>query len=92
MKNSLEDLHNYLMIQVEALGDPQLRGQELRNAISRANATANVANKIIENSRTMLDASKLMAEYGLRADGQSRVALPAPLKPGDARKKGNGAA
>ena len=63
MKNSMLDLHNHLMARMEELGDEELEGEKLDGALRRAEASVKVAGAMIDNSRLVLDARKLIAEH-----------------------------
>lgn len=63
MKNSLTDLHDHLMAQVEALRDESLKGDELAEEVERSKAVSAVAKQIIDNSKTVLEAKKLEIEH-----------------------------
>ncbi|MCY4479128.1 MAG: hypothetical protein OXB97_04485 [Rhodospirillales bacterium] len=80
MKNTLTDLHNHLMAQVEALRDDSLEGDDLKSEIERSKAVSAVAKSIIENSRNVLEAKKLQID-------QSRgpVSIPRMLTGDDGR-------
>ena len=56
MKNSLTDLHNHLIAQVERLSDEALEGSGLAREVKRAEALAKVAAAIIQNARVVLHA------------------------------------
>jgi len=56
MKNKLIDLNNHLFMQLERLGDEDLKGKELIEEINRAKALSNVSNQIIQNGRLALNA------------------------------------
>jgi hypothetical protein len=58
MKNHLTDLNNYLFEQLERLNDEDTVGDELKEEIFRSEAIANVAEKIIDNAKLVLDAAK----------------------------------
>lgn len=72
MKNTLNDLNNYLFEQIERLNDDELSEDQLEKEIKRSEAVQKVARTIIENGQLALSAKKHMDEYG---QGQS-VELP----------------
>ena len=43
MQNKLTDLNNHLFAEIERLGDEELKGEELTQEISRAQAVCSVA-------------------------------------------------
>jgi hypothetical protein len=57
MKNKFTDLHNHLFMEIERLGDEDLKGEELTQEIVRAKAICDVAGQIIANGKLVLDAS-----------------------------------
>lgn len=59
MNNTLGDLNNHLFAQLERLNDEEIKGEELKEEISRSKAVASVATKIIENGTLVLAAAKL---------------------------------
>lgn len=63
VKNSLIDVHNILMEQMERLMDADTP-EEIEKEISRSKAVADVSKVIVDNSKTMLDAVKTGLEYG----------------------------
>ena len=67
MKNTLEDLHNYLFEQIERLNDEELSQEELDKEIKRAGAISKVSSQIVRNASVMLDAKKVNLEYGYAA-------------------------
>jgi hypothetical protein len=60
-RNKLLDLNNHLFAQLERLSDEELKGDELKEEISRSKQVALIGDKIIQNSRVLLDAKKLYA-------------------------------
>lgn len=65
MKNSLEDLNNYLFECIERVIDDDLSPEELDKEIKRSSAVQNIAKNIIENSKLALDAKKHFDQYGI---------------------------
>lgn len=64
MKNKLGDLHNHLFAQLERLSDEDLKGEELKDEISRSKAVTAVAKEIVSNGRLALEAEQFKREYG----------------------------
>lgn len=62
MKNTLGDLNNHLFAELERLSDEDLKGDALKEEISRAKLVTNVAERIIDNANTILEAEKFKAE------------------------------
>lgn len=61
IKNTLTDVHNMLMEQMELIRDCE-SAEELNKEIQRSKAMSDVAGQIISNGRLMLDAAKLSNE------------------------------
>ena len=62
-RNSLMDLHNILFETLERLNDADEDDYEYE--IEKAKTITCVAKVMVDNSRTMLQAQELRAEYGL---------------------------
>lgn len=62
MKNSLIDLNNHLFAEMERLGDEDLKGDELKAELERANMISGVARAIIDNANTVLRAAKFQED------------------------------
>ena len=73
MRNTLVDLNNHLFAEIERLGEEDLKGEDLKEEIKRADAIAKIGSSIIENANTVLRTVDLMLEYGV--SGQ----VPDPL-------------
>lgn len=56
MKNSMLDLHNHLFAQLERLSDESVKGDHLREELSRAKAVMGVADVLVNNAALMLEA------------------------------------
>ena len=64
-RNSLLDLHNLLFEQMERLNDEDLTDEQLDKEIKRSKAMGDIAKVAVDNSKTILEAQKYQAEYGL---------------------------
>lgn len=62
MKNTLGDLNNHLFAQLERLSEEDLKGEELKEEITRAKAVTDVATKIIANGNLVLQGQKYMKD------------------------------
>jgi hypothetical protein len=65
MKNKITDLNDHLFAELERLGDESLNGEDLEGDINRAKALSQVADRIIDNARLVLEATELKFEYGV---------------------------
>lgn len=76
MKNKLSDLNNHLFAQLEKLGDDDLNGEKLAQEIERSKAITDLSDKIIDNAKMTLQATKLV--YDMSSKGmQTPDGLPA---------------
>ena len=64
MRNTLVDVHNILMEQLERLNDDELTEVNLDLEIKRSVAMTNIASSIAENANTVIRANKLQYEMG----------------------------
>lgn len=64
MKNTLNDLNNYLFEAIERLNDDDLSEEQLDKETKRSEAVQKVAKTIIENGQLALQAKKHLDEYG----------------------------
>ena len=64
MKNTLNDLNNYLFECIERLTDDALSEEQLDREIKRSGAVQNVAKNIIDNASLTLQVIKHYDEYG----------------------------
>lgn len=68
MKNKLSDLNNHLFAEIERLSEEDLKGEELKKEIDRANALACVAKEIVAGGSLILKAHKAMGDGMLGAN------------------------
>ena len=67
MRNGLTDLNNHLFEQLERLNDDELKGEALKEEITRSKMIEDVAKQIINNGRLVLDSQKFIDDR-LNAD------------------------
>lgn len=67
MRNGLTDLNNHLFEQLERLNDDELKGEALKEEITRSKTIEDVAKQIINNGRLVLDSQKFIDDR-LNAD------------------------
>ena len=60
MKNTLGDLNTHLFLQLERLNDEDVKGENLKEEITRAKAVSLIAKQIIDNGTLVLEAKKMM--------------------------------
>lgn len=68
MKNTLQDLNNYIFEAIERLEDDELTEEELDLEIKRSEAVTKIAGTIISNANTQLQALKHADEYGYKGE------------------------
>lgn len=59
MRNTLNDLNNYLFAQLERLDNEEMDSDQLADEINRAKAITLVSNQVIQNANLVLEAKKL---------------------------------
>lgn len=76
MKNTLEDLNNYLFGQIEALSDPEISDEQLEREMKKAEGITKLGGQIVQNAKLQFDAIKLRAEY----EGMQNIKMPKLLE------------
>ena len=61
----LNDLHNVLMEQIQRLMEAET-DEELETETKRAKAVGDVAKNVVDNTRNMIEATKMALEYGYK--------------------------
>ena len=74
MKNSILDLHNHLFAQLERLSDESVKGDELREELSRAKPVMGVADVLVQNAALMLEVEKLKSKTN-----ETEITIPSVL-------------
>ncbi|WP_430010235.1 hypothetical protein [Methylophaga lonarensis] len=64
MKNKLTDLNDHLFTEMERLCDEDLKGDALKDEISRARAVSAIAANIISNANTAIEGERLRRDGG----------------------------
>jgi len=80
MRNTLEDLNNHLFMQLERLGEEDVKGEELQEEIARARAVSDIATQIISNGSLVLKAKTFVEEYGYGTFKKEPKKMPPMLK------------
>lgn len=78
LKNTMSDLNNHLFAEIERLGDEDLKGDDLKEEIERAEALSKISGQIISNG-----ALALKAEIVKTGSLPSNAKLPAFLEDHD---------
>lgn len=81
MKNTLNDLNNYLFEQIERLNDDSLSDDELDKELRKSDSIIKISEKIIANGELALKTIKHMDEYGY---GNQRT-IPTMLSSGEGK-------
>jgi hypothetical protein len=76
VKNKLSDLNNHLFAEIERLGNEELRGEELRDEISKAHAISNIAAQIVANGNLVYKAHMAAVEW----ESMSKKKVPEMLE------------
>lgn len=85
MKNTLEDLSNYLFEQIERINDDELDDKQLNKELKKASAMSSLASNIIQGTKVQIDGAKAAIDYGF-VDRNSRGKLPLALGYGKENK------
>lgn len=64
MKNKLSDLNDHLFAQLERLADEDLDTDQIAKEVARAEAIADLSDKVLRVADTGIKAAKLYAEHG----------------------------
>ena len=70
-KNTMMDLQNLIMAQIETVQDQDLTDEELDREIRKSQAVVSLSGRAIDNARLMLDADKHVT--GVREDARGQV-------------------
>lgn len=68
MKNTLNDLNNYLFEAIERINDDSLSSEQMDNEIRRAETVTKIADKIIDNAELQLKAIQHMDDYAYKGE------------------------
>lgn len=85
MKNTLQDLNNYLFEAMERIDDDSLDDAQLDREIKRADTVTKIAGTIINNANVQLSAIKHMDEYGYPGQHPLPELLTGPEPDGKAK-------
>ena len=82
MKNTLQDLNNYLFEQIERINDDELTEEQLQLEIRRSQAVTKVAEVIVRNGELALKTMQHLNEcgYGQGTGDSSLAPLPGMLE------------
>lgn len=78
MKNTLNDLNNYLFEQLERLNDDEATPEQLDRELQKTDSIVKISEQIIQNGELAFKTLKHLDEYGYNAD-KSPGSIPAML-------------
>lgn len=73
MRNTLEDLNNYLFEQLERLNDDNLSKEDFEKERKKTDSIVKVAEKIIQNGELAFRTMQHMDEYGYGLEKNRKV-------------------
>ena len=71
MKNTLNDLNNYLFEQLERLNDDEISEEQLERELRKADSIVKVADKIIQNGELAFKTMQHMDQYGYTSSNRT---------------------
>lgn len=71
--SNLSDLNKHLFAQLDRLSNNELKGDALKEEVSRAGAVNEICKSVIENANLQLQATKLVAEYRGMKEGAENL-------------------
>lgn len=83
MRNTLEDLNNYLFESIERLNDDDLTDEQLDRELKRADGVAKVAGQIIQNAELAYKTMVHMTNFGIIKPGENTPKMLETHKEGD---------
>lgn len=71
--SNLSELNKHLFAQLDRLSNNELKGDALKEEVSRASAVNEICKSVIENANLQLQATKLVAEYRGMKEGAENL-------------------
>lgn len=71
--SNLSELNKHLFAQLDRLSDKDLKGDALKDEVTRAGAVNEICKSVIENANLQLQATKLVAEYRGMKEGAENL-------------------
>ncbi|GAA5560728.1 hypothetical protein Asch02_02239 [Acinetobacter schindleri] len=71
--SNLSELNKHLFAQLDRLSNNELKGDALKEGVSRAGAVNEICKSVIENANLQLQATKLVAEYRGMKEGAENL-------------------